>query len=178
MIIKTTTTMETKTTKKKVIKKSLRQPRTRKFNRKRVEMLTDNGIPPALIAKDQKVACSTITRYLKDIKKKASQINWFSSSQLEILKSSQLDSHMLEERIKQDWLENITTLLQSSDSDKKEILKVLQGGRAYDFDKQRLLEGKSTNNTLSLHVLAVQESGKKFRALQSDVTTIDDSNTE
>lgn len=143
-----------------------------------MEELTDAGIPPSIIAKDQDVTICTVTRYLKKIGKKKAVLQRFSSAQLDVLKDSQLKNHLIEDKIKENWIANISELLTLPAGDQKEILKVLQGGRAYDFDKQRLLEGKSTSHTLSLHVLAVQESSKKFRALQSDVTTIDDSNTE
>jgi len=123
-----------------------RKPDNRKYNRKRVIQLAEKGVPPTLIAKDQAVAVSTITRYLEKIAPQLRDIAHFSKHKTNILALSQLQNITIESYIKSKWLENPESITSQDIRVQKEILHTLQGGRYYDYQAERLETGQSTGN--------------------------------
>ncbi|MBU0959138.1 MAG: hypothetical protein KKB31_04290 [Nanoarchaeota archaeon] len=123
-----------------------RKPDNRKYDRKRVVALSQHGITPSLIAKDQNVAVSTITRYLQRVGEKYEKLQLFSKEKINCLLDSQLKSHTIEDMIKENWINNPGMVLTQDAEVQNKIIHTLQGGRKYDYDSQRLAEGRSTAN--------------------------------
>jgi hypothetical protein len=126
------------------------KPYNRRYNRKRVIALAEQGVPANLIAKDQDVATSTITRYLAKHNMVAQSIKDFNSAKADMLSFSQLQNHTIEDIIKSNWINNPDTILSLPIPKQKDVLHTLQGGRWYDHQSERLERDLSTSNTMTI----------------------------
>ena len=126
------------------------KPYNRRYNRKRVIALAKQGVPANLIAKDQDVATSTITRYLAKHNMVAQSVKDFNGAKADMLSFSQLQNHTIEDIIKSDWISNPDKILSLPIPKQKDVLHTLQGGRSYDHQSERLERDLSTQNVISI----------------------------
>ena len=122
-----------------------------KIDRKKVKALNSLGVIPSDIARQQGVAVSTITRYLKSIEAQTADIKAYSNNKAEALCLDQLKSATVVNIIRDHWIDNPDILLSQDLSTQKEILKVAQGAKTYDHSSERLERGESTHNIASIH---------------------------
>jgi len=129
-----------------------------KLNRKRALALAERGISPAIIAKDQQVACSTVTRYLDSVAPQLRDIKRYSTIKADTLCLSQLRKQTVEDMIIGQWLDDPSKLLSQDTRLQKEILHTIQGGKYYDHQAERLERDQSTANMSVLigHLEALQ----------------------
>jgi hypothetical protein len=120
--------------------------RKRKFNEKKVQRLTKRGVNASDVAKNQGVAVSTITRYLKTIEPQLIAIEQYSTLKADSLCLSQLRKQAVEDVIVNNWLANPKELLTQDMRLQKEIVHTMQGGKDYDHRAERLERNKSTAN--------------------------------
>lgn len=126
------------------------KPYNRRYNRKRVIALAEQGVPANLIAKDQDVATSTITRYLAKHNMVAQSVKDFNAAKADMLSFSQLQNHTIEDMIKSNWISHPDKILSLPIPRQKEVLHTLQGGRSYDHQSERLERDLSTANTMTV----------------------------
>lgn len=122
------------------------KPYNRKYNRKRVIELAEQGISGELIAKDQNVAPSTISRFLASVRPQIETSRHYSNIKADVLNLSQLKKQTIEDIIIQSWIEKPELILSQDVRCQKEVLHTLQGGKTYDHQAQRLESGQSTQN--------------------------------
>lgn len=127
------------------------KPYNRHYNRKRVVTLAQAGIPPALIAKDQDVAISTITRYLDKIKPQLGEIKRYTNSRADALALSQLKLQALSDAILDEWIKDPAKLTSQDIRLQKEVLVAVQGAKTYEYNSERLERGQSTSNQAMIH---------------------------
>jgi len=147
------------------------KPYNRQYNRKRVLALNDAGIPPALIAKDQDVAISTITRYLRKIGQEIQYVKQFNSQKADILSLSQLTNHTIEDLIKQHWMCNPDLVLSLPIKEQKDIVHTMQGGRSFDHASERLERNQSTAN-IAYDAPGRDDRIRQLRRLLGDADTL------
>jgi hypothetical protein len=133
-------------------------PAKRKINHKRVIELAQQGIRPALIAKDQGVYDSTITRFLETVMPQLKQIQHYNNIKADVLSQSQLKKQTIEDLIVQNWLDNPDIIKSQDIRVQKEVLHTLQGGKTYDHQAERLERGQSTGNVamITADIQAIQ----------------------
>jgi len=127
-----------------------RKPCNRNYNRKRVVALAQSGIPPTLIAKDQNVAISTITRYLDKIRPQLGEIKRYTAARADALALSQLKLQTVSDAIIDEWVKDPEKITKQDLRLQKEILIAVQGAKTYEFNSERLETNKSTGNIAQL----------------------------
>lgn len=122
------------------------KPYNRKYNRKRVLELAKQGISQGLIAKDQNIDISSVSRFLSKTAPELKEIHRFTSLKPDLLALSQAKKQTVENMIIDSWLGNPDILLSQDIRLQKEVVHTLQGGRHYDLIDERLERGQSTDN--------------------------------
>jgi hypothetical protein len=131
--------------------KKTRKPKNSKYNRKKIIALASQNVPQHLIAKDQNVSESTISKFLARVKPELKQIQQYSNIKADVLAQSQLKKQTIENIITDNWLNNPEIITSQDVRLQKEVLVALQGGKTYDHNAERLERGKSTSNIAQLH---------------------------
>ena len=154
-----------------------RKPDNRRYDRKRVVRLAELGVPPSLIAKDQDVAISTVTRYLDKVAPQLRDIAKYTTIKADTLALSQLRKQTVEDMIVSHWLDNPELILSQDIPRQKDIIHTMQGGRYYDQQMERLERGQSTTNISEIigviHEIKLSRSGGSGRASDQDEGIID-----
>lgn len=130
----------------------------RKLDRKKAVELAEQGLSTADIAQHQKVAPSTIYRFLRQSMPEREALEHFKAGRANVFASLSLKSLELQEKIVETFDDRIISAL--TPSQKSGLLMTLNVQAGTLFDKERLERGKSTNNISILGKLIMDaESG-------------------
>ena len=138
--------------------------RKRKINCKKVKALSDMGVIPSDIAREQGVSVSTITRYLQSIKAQTADIKNYSNNKADALCLDQLKSAAVVNIIRDNLLADPEGLLKQDLRLQKELVVAFQGAKTYDLNSERLERGQSTANVANIHadIAALREQDAKL----------------
>jgi hypothetical protein len=154
--------------------KKQRKPKNSKYNRKKIIALASQNVPQHLIAKDQNVHESTISKFLAKVAPELKQIQHYTNIKADVLAQSQLKKQTIEDIITDNWVRNPDVILNQDVRLQKEVLVALQGGKTYDHQAERLERNQSTQNIAQLisHIENMQ-TGKSVD--NSQVIPVDNS---
>jgi len=138
--------------------------RKRKINRNKVKALSDMGVIPSDIAREQGVSVSTITRYLHSINAQTADIKAYSNNKADALCLDQLKSAAVVNIIRDNLLSHPESLLKQDLRLQKELVVAFQGAKTYDLNSERLERGQSTANVANIHadIAALREQDAKL----------------
>jgi IS30 family transposase len=146
--------------------KTQSKTRNTKINHGKVLELRNKGLSCTDIAKQQGVVTSTITRYLDSISPQIQALKRYSNAKADTLNLSQLKLQSVSNLIVDNLLSDPENNLLKQDLRlQKEILIAVHGAKTYDFNSQRVQEGKSTDN-----IALVLDSVQQIRAMQASKT--------
>lgn len=152
--------------------KKKRKPKNSKYNRKKIIALATQNVPHHLIAKDQNVSESTISKFLARVAPELKQIQHYTNIKADVLAQSQLKKQTIEDIITDNWVKNPDVILNQDVRLQKEVLVALQGGKTYDHQAERLERNQSTQNIAQLisHIENLQVEGKPQKEQIIDVS--------
>lgn len=128
------------------------KPYNRKYDRKKVKILAEQGIIESDIARIVDVHPSTINRYLKSIELDKQAINAYSSLKADALCLNQIKAANVADYILDLWNKEPEKYIKSQDPRlQKEILTAANSVKTYDHSAERLERGESTANVQTIH---------------------------
>ncbi|MFA5340190.1 MAG: hypothetical protein WC332_00290 [Clostridia bacterium] len=134
------------------------KPYNRKYDRKNVIALKQQGLSMTDIAKIEGTSITTISNYLDSIDPQLKQIQRYNNSKANALSLSQLKLQTVSNILVDKWIEQ-PEILQSLDMRlQKELLVACQGAKTYEHTAERLERGQTTQNIgqLIAHIEGLQ----------------------
>jgi len=129
-----------------------------KLDGRKVKALALAGVSISDIAKHQDVNHSTVWRFLKQSNIVAKDINYYKSHRSEILSILQCNDLELHTRLVKSYLDrNEDSINAMGDQAKIGLINVLNNSFGTKYDKERLEEGKSTQNIAYADIIKAQD---------------------